>query len=46
MEPTFDFKQELLSRGAEVEVLSPKFFRNEMFEAVNEMLDRYKYNYL
>lgn len=34
---TFDFKQELLSRGAEVEVLSPASFRQEMKEAVGKM---------
>lgn len=34
---TFDFKQELLSRGAEVEVLSPASFRQEMKEAIGKM---------
>jgi len=32
--PTFDFKQELLSHGADVEVLAPDWFRNEIAEIV------------
>ena len=35
--PTYDFKQELLSHGAFVEVLSPKSLRQEMAEASAEM---------
>lgn len=35
--PTFDFKQELLGRGASVEVLSPDWFRNEVAADVAEM---------
>ncbi|GHT21942.1 WYL domain-containing protein [Bacteroidia bacterium] len=30
LSPTYDFKQELLSHGAEIEVLSPPEFRDEM----------------
>lgn len=41
MKPTFDFKQELLSRGADIEVLSPLFFREEMLEAADLILRRY-----
>lgn len=40
--PTFDFKQELLSRGADIEVLSPKHLRDEMTEAVKRMMKLYK----
>ncbi|MDY4917557.1 MAG: WYL domain-containing protein [Candidatus Cryptobacteroides sp.] len=35
--PTYDFKQELLSHGALVEVLSPESFRKEMADAAAEM---------
>lgn len=41
MKPTFDFKQELLSRGADIEVLSPLFFREEMLEAADLILRKY-----
>lgn len=30
IQPTYDFRQELLSHGAEIEVLSPKWFREEI----------------
>ena len=39
---TFDFRQELLSRGAEVEVLSPASFRQEMKEAIGRMNALYR----
>lgn len=39
--PTFDFKQELLGRGADVEVLSPDWFRNEIAEDVAAMAKLY-----
>lgn len=32
IKPTFDFKKELLSMGAEIEVLEPEWFREEMKE--------------
>lgn len=32
--PTFDFRQELLSHGAEVEVLAPQWFRDEIAEII------------
>ena len=35
--PTYDFKQELLSHGAFVEVLSPESLRKEMADAATEM---------
>ena len=41
LRPTFDFKQELLSQGDEVEVLEPKEFREEMKGMLQRMLNRY-----
>lgn len=40
--PTFDFKQELLWNGDMVEVLEPKWFRDEMKETVKSMMNNYK----
>ncbi|MDR0864042.1 MAG: WYL domain-containing protein, partial [Candidatus Symbiothrix sp.] len=40
--PTPDFKQELLACGAEIEVLSPLSFRNEIAETVTKMQNFYK----
>lgn len=37
IKPTFDFKKELLSMGAEVEVLEPGWFREEMGEIIKNM---------
>jgi len=37
LSPTFDFKQEILSHGAEIEVLSPDWFRQEMTETIRNM---------
>lgn len=42
IKPSFDFKQELLSHGAAVEVLEPKWVRDEMAEDVREMSTHYK----
>ena len=42
LKPTFDFKQEILSRGADVEVLSPVSFREEIMESIQEMASRYQ----
>ena len=41
MKPTLDFRQELLSRGADVEVLVPLSFREEMIQSVNKMSSLY-----
>lgn len=41
LRPTFDFRQELLSQGDEVEVLKPEGFRKEMKELMDRMLKRY-----
>lgn len=40
--PTYDFIQELLSMGGEVEVLSPDYVRQEMKRRINEMQGRYQ----
>ncbi len=42
LKPTFDFKQEILSRGADVEVLSPLSFREEIMESIQEMASHYR----
>ena len=42
--PTYDFIQELLSMGGEVEVLSPDYVRQEMKWRVSEMMKRYQSN--
>lgn len=42
--PTCDLIQEILSRGAEVEVLSPESFRNKVAEGTRKMAKRYEKN--
>ena len=42
LRPTFDFRQELLSQGHEVEVLEPAEFREEMKELIQKALSRYE----
>ena len=39
--PTYDFKQELLSHGAFVEVLSPEWFRDDIRCDITEMASLY-----
>ena len=39
--PTFDFKQEILSRGPDVEVLTPEWFRQEIMDDIAKMASRY-----
>ena len=39
--PTFDFMQELLAQGKDVEVLRPASFRREMMELLREAMGRY-----
>lgn len=36
IQPTYDFRQELLSHGAEIEVLSPQWFREEVANIIKE----------
>ena len=40
--PTFDLKQEILSRGATLEVLSPEWFREEIKNELIIMVNNYK----
>jgi predicted DNA-binding transcriptional regulator YafY len=42
LSPTFDFRQELLSHGNEIEVLSPYWFRAEMAQIVKKMNNYYE----
>ena len=42
LRPTYDFIQELLWSGEEVEVLEPQWLRNEMGGRIERMLDLYK----
>lgn len=39
--PTFDLKQEILSRGSTLEVLSPEWFRAEIINELHKTLGRY-----
>lgn len=40
--PTFDFQQEILMNGADMEVLSPERLRNEIAEKIENMSNNYK----
>ena len=42
LKPTFDFRQELLAQGHDVEVLLPAQLREEMKEMLEKMLGRYQ----
>ena len=42
LKPTFDFRQELLAQGNDVEVLLPAQFREEMKMMLEKMLGRYQ----
>ena len=44
LRPTFDFRQEILSQGCDIEVLEPKWFRDEMAEIAKNMWNKYKKN--
>jgi hypothetical protein len=41
LSPTFDFRQELLSHGDEIEILSPEWFRKEFFGIAQQMALKY-----
>lgn len=41
LQPTYDFRQELLSHGAEIEVLSPKWFREEIRSILRDQIGNY-----
>ena len=43
LRPTFDFKQELLAQGNEIEVLEPIEFREEIKAILQRMLERYSH---
>lgn len=40
--PTFDLKQEILSRGATLEVLSPEWFKEEIVQEIKTMIQNYE----
>ena len=40
--PTYEFEQEILSHGADVEVLEPAWFRDKLINRVKELAWRYK----
>ena len=42
LRPTFDFRQEILSQGSDIEVLEPKWFRDEVAEVSKHMWNKYK----
>jgi hypothetical protein len=42
MKPSYDFRQELLSHGADIEVLSPEWFREEMAAQARGMDELYR----
>jgi hypothetical protein len=42
LHPAFDFQQEILLNGEEVEVLEPQWLRDEMRERIKEMSNLYK----
>lgn len=42
LRPTFDFRQEILSQGCDIEVLEPKWFRDDMAEISKHMWNKYK----
>ena len=42
LRPTFDFRQEILSQGCDIEVLEPKWFRDEVAEISKYMWNKYK----
>ena len=41
IKPTFDFRKELISMGAEIEVLAPDWFRDEIKNVTKEMNNKY-----
>ena len=44
VKPTFDFQQELLWNGEDLEVLEPMWLRKEIAGKVRRMWDKYKKN--
>ncbi len=42
LRPTFDFRQEILSQGSDIEVLEPEWFRDEVAEISKHMWNKYR----
>lgn len=42
MNPTYEFKQELLSHGGDIVVMEPESLRKEMIDKVKEIAWRYE----
>ena len=42
LRPTYDFRQELLSMGSDIEVLEPRWFREEMADIAKNMWNKYQ----
>ena len=42
MKPTFDFKQELLTRGYAIEVIYPQSLRMEITNEIKKLCKRYE----
>ena len=42
LRPTFDFRQEILTMGSDIEVLEPAWFRDEVAEIAEHMWNKYK----
>jgi predicted DNA-binding transcriptional regulator YafY len=42
IKPTYDFRQELLSHGAEVEVLTPEWFKKEVANVISKQYKTYQ----
>ena len=40
--PTFDFQQEILMNGSDMEILSPEWLRSEIAEKTEKMYNNYK----
>lgn len=40
--PTFDFQQEILSNGEDMEVLEPQWLRNKIADKIKKMWDKYQ----
>ena len=43
LKPTLDFKLEILSRGSQIEVISPESFRREIAEEIERMREMYSF---
>jgi len=42
LRPTYDFRQEILSQGCDIEVLEPEWFRKDVAEISKHMWNKYK----